>query len=372
MKLETAKERKMKKIGMILGLGLVLAAAGAQAGPRVALFVQNRGGAALEGQLDVFGDLLGTRLSDAGFEVIRYQDVLDRFTESRAEESAQALRQAVEVLQAVKSEGTVDGPSREAPALRTAQLTGADYLVMASLVSMGTSKSRVQAYGMNQEVSTTVLRAALRVLEGGQGAQIYGDTVAVSEKVMETANLQVEAGDLVNTLLDRGAVELAGRVQGSLARIEAARPAVELAAVTVNSSVAGAAVEVDGVVVGTAPGTIRVRPGTHEVRVTKEGYATWEKTVAMADGQVLEIALELSGVGLARKGELEEQARIDAIAREQSAAEARAKVVVAEGAGKQMSESYIRLEGMPNESLTLGSEGRPEANLINVIQQDVK
>lgn len=372
MKLETAKERKMKKTGLMLGLGMLLVAGGVQAGPRVALMVQNRGGAALEGQLDAFGDLLGTRLSDAGFEVIRAQDVLDRFTESRAEESAQALRQAMEALQAVKSEGTVDGPSGEAPALRTAQLLGADYLVMASLVSLGSNTARVQAYGTSQDVTTTMLRVALRVLEGVQGAQIYGDTVGVSEKVMQTAAYQVETGDLVNTLLDRGAEELAGRVQGSLKRIEAAKPAVEWAMVTVKTPVAGAAVEVDGVVAGTAPGTIQVRPGTHEVRVTKEGYATWEKTVAMADGQVLEIALELSGMGLERKGELEAQAWVDDIAREQSAAEARAKVVVAEGAGKQMSESYIRLEGMPNESLTLGGESGPAAQQIQVIQQEVQ
>jgi hypothetical protein len=92
--------------------------------------------------------------------------------------------------------------------------------------------------------------------------------------------------------------------------------------------------------------------------------------VALTDGQVLEVPLELSAVGLARKGELEAQERVDDIAREQSKADARAKTVVAEGAGKQMSESYIRLEGMPNESLTIGGEGGVDANLINVIQQD--
>ncbi len=37
------------------------------------------------------------------------------------------LRQGVEALQTAKSEGTVDGPSKEASALRTAQLMGADY-----------------------------------------------------------------------------------------------------------------------------------------------------------------------------------------------------------------------------------------------------
>ena len=361
----------MKTIAIALMAGLVLGAGMAEASPRAALFVQNRAGASLEGQLDAFNDLVSTRLGDAGFEVVRVQDVLDRFTESRRAEDEQALRQAVEVLQTVKSEGTVDGPSREASALRIAQMIQADVLVVASLVSLGDNTVRTQSYGVPQEAKITTLRVALRVLEGNSGAQVYGDTIAVNEKVMQTAFVQADMGDQLNSLLDRSAVELAARVassQEALALAAAAEPT--WATVTVTTPVDGAAVEIDGVVAGTAPGTIQVRPGVHEVRVTREGYATWEKSVAFADGQVLTVPLELSAVGLARKGELEAQERIDDIAREQSAAEARATTVVAEGAGKQMSESYIRLEGMPGESLTIGDDRRPDANLINVIQQD--
>ena len=359
----------MRMTWRTMALGLVLGAAAAQVAPKAAVFVQNRAGAQLEGQIDAFTDLVSTRLADAGLEVIRSQDVMARFVESRDAESEQALRQGVEALQTAKAEGTVDGPSQEASALRIAQLMGADYLVFASLVSLGENKTSVQAYGMAQQQTVTTLRVALRVLEGDRGAQVYGDTIAVSEKVAQTANLQVDAGDQKNTLLDRGAVELAGRVRGSLAKIEAAKPAAAaLALVTVGAAPAGAAVEVDGVVVATAPGAFRIRPGLHEVRVTKEGYATWEKSVAFVDGQTLDIPMELSAVGLARKGELEAQA----IAREQSAADVQATTTVAGGLGQQASNSYIRLEGMPNESLTIGGADGQDANLINVIQQEVE
>ena len=351
---------------------LALGMATAQAAPKAALFVQNRAGAQLESRLDAFNDLVSTRLTEAGFEVIRSQDVLARFTESRRAEAAQELRQGVEALQTVKSEGTVDGPSQEASALRIAQLMGADCLVFASMVSLGENRVRVPLYRDPQEVTTPTCRTALRVLEGAGGSQIYGDTIAVSDKVVQNANLQVEAGDQLDGLLDQGAVELTAQVRGSMARIEAARAAAAaLATVTLNAP-AGAAVELDGVAVGTAPGTFQVRPGVHEVRVTREGYATWEKTVAFVDGQTLDVPMELSAVGLARKGELEEQARVDDIAREQSAAEAKAKTTLADGAAKQMSESYIRLEGMPQESLTIGDTGEADANQINVIQQEVK
>lgn len=333
-------------------------AAAALAAPKAALFVQNRAGAPLEGQLDAFNDLVSTRLTDAGFEVIRAQDTLDRFVESRAAEESQVLRQSVEGLQTAKSEGTVDGPSREASALRVAQTMGADYLVFAALVSLGENKMNVTAYNTVQQQTVTTLRMALRVLDGVRGAQIYGDTIAVNEKIMENANLQIQAGDLVNTLLDRGAVELAARVGQSVAKIEAAKPEATLAKVTVTTPAAGAAIEVDGIVVGTAPGQIQVGPGVHEVRVTREGYATWEKSVAFYDGQTLEVPLELSSAGIARKGELEAQA----IAREQSAADAQATVTTA-------SNNYIRLEGMPAQSLSIGDADAAGADSINVIQQ---
>ena len=351
----------MKTAGIGMALGLMLGVAAVQAAPKAALFVQNRAGAPLEAQLDAFNDLLSTRLTAAGFEVIRAQDVLARFAESRSAEENQGLRQAVETLQTVKAEGTVDGPLPEAAALRTAQWMGADYLVLASLVSLGENKMNIQAYGLTQQQTVTTLRLALRVLEGARGTQIYGDTVAVSEKIAQNSNLQMQTDDLVNTLLDRGAGELAGRVQGSLAKIEAARPAeAALASVTFKATADGAAVEVDGVVIGTAPGTYQVQPGVHEIRVTKEGYATWEKSVNFTDGLALDVPLELSGTGLARKGELEAQA----IAREQSAADAQATIM-------QASNNYIRLEGMPQQSLSIGGDVEG-GNAVNVIQQEAK
>jgi len=250
-------------------------------------------------------------------------------------------------------------------ALRTAQLVDADFLVFASLVSLGENQMTVQAYGLTQQQQITTLRVALRVLDGTLGTQLYGDTVAVSEKVLQNSHMQVQLGDLVNTLLDRGAEELAGRVKSQVARIEAAKAeAPALASVTINSSAAGAAVELDGVVIGTAPGVFQIRPGVHEIRVTREGYATWEKSIALADGQVLDVPMELSGAGIARKGELEAQD----IAREQSAADAQATTTIAGGVAAQASNSYIRLEGMPGQSLTIGDTDSSRGN-VNVIQQ---
>ncbi len=354
-----------------LMIGLILGATMVQAAPRAALFVQNRAGSALDDQLDTFDDLVSTRLTDAGFEVIRSADVLDRVSPAGAPPKGETLRQVVQVLQTAKSEGTVDEPAQSASALRLAQMLNADYLVFASLVSLGENKKQVQAYGMAQEVATQNLRVALRVLEGNDGAQIYGDTIKVSDSVAQNPNITVTQGDQLNELMDRGAVELAAAVGGSINQIEAATPPkAELASVSVSSTAPGASVEVDGVAVGSTPGTFELRPGVHRMRLTREGYATWEKSVNITDGQTLNIAMEMSGSGIERKGELEAQSRIDDIAREQSAADAQATTTVAGGVGQQASNSYIRLEGMPD-SLSIGDrDGRNENQMINVIQKD--
>ena len=59
-------------------------------------------------------------------------------------------------------------------------------------------------------------------------------------------------------------------------------------------------VEVDGVSVGTAPGTIQIKPGFSKLRVTRPGFAPWERTINATNGLHLTIALEMSPDGYAR------------------------------------------------------------------------
>ena len=63
-------------------------------------------------------------------------------------------------------------------------------------------------------------------------------------------------------------------------------------------------VEVDGVAVGSAPGKISLRPGLSKLRLTREGYKTWERTINAREGQTLTIAMQMSPEGLARWEEL--------------------------------------------------------------------
>ena len=80
-------------------------------------------------------------------------------------------------------------------------------------------------------------------------------------------------------------------VSGSVA--PATTPA--MASLTVESSVAGADIEVDGGFVGNTPSTISVTPGQHTIIVKKKGYTDWTRTMNVS-GSSVHLSAELQAV----------------------------------------------------------------------------
>ena len=68
----------------------------------------------------------------------------------------------------------------------------------------------------------------------------------------------------------------------------AAGPALSpaMASLAVESSVAGADIEIDGSFVGNTPSTLSVAPGQHTVTVKKKGYADWSRRMTIAGDAV--------------------------------------------------------------------------------------
>jgi hypothetical protein len=62
--------------------------------------------------------------------------------------------------------------------------------------------------------------------------------------------------------------------------------ALVMASVTVESSVKGADIEVDGQYLGSTPSTITVTPGQHTILVKKKGYQDWKRTLNVTRGGV--------------------------------------------------------------------------------------
>jgi hypothetical protein len=103
-------------------------------------------------------------------------------------------------------------------------------------------------------------------------------------------------------------------------------------------------VEVDGVSVGTAPGKISIRPGFAKLRITREGFKPWERTVNAVEGQTLTVALAMSDAGYARWKDA--TAFINQLKNNAKLTDGQVKVL--EGYGKMLSESFSRMDTKEN------------------------
>jgi hypothetical protein len=350
----------------------VLAADKADAPLKAAIFIQNRAGAEFTDKLDVLNDLLATRLTEKGFSVIDRSVVLAKFREARnLEPSLQRDINALEkTYDGSNMTGGVENVLSGASALRIAQMIGADYLVMASLTSFGqetrTFKGEGTQFGSNNRSYVYTLRIAAKVLEGAQGGTLYGDTVSVSERVAVVENLRIESSEVVNKLLDAGALKVAANIGDKIQKIRDVKVKIPAAVeFTVKSNVEGAAVELDGAVIGSTPGKFLAAPGLHQLRLSIQWLTTWERTINIYADQVLNVALELSPEGLKRYSTLEQlqldlaktKMQTDAerkergadvvIHKEQSDADAFSKKAIAEGEKKKRENSYDRIQGTP-------------------------
>jgi hypothetical protein len=68
-----------------------------------------------------------------------------------------------------------------------------------------------------------------------------------------------------------------------------------MASITVESTVPGADIEVDGNFVGSTPSKVDATPGSHAITVKKRGYQNWTRT------------MNVSGAGAKVNAELERQ-----------------------------------------------------------------
>ena len=104
-----------------------------------------------------------------------------------------------------------------------------------------------------------------------------------------------EVGFHVSTSIDKTIAELESQTKGTKGE-----QLVELRKV-----VGCAAVELDGVVIGSAPGDFKAGKGLHKIRVTRAWMKPYEATVSVAEGVNLDVALELSDEGVAKWGSVE-------------------------------------------------------------------
>jgi hypothetical protein len=344
---------------------------------KIVIIVQNRASAGLNDKVSVLEDLVASRVAGNGFSVISRDDVVNALKTYRTEGVAVAVDNSVnvnaqsdrtlKVQNVVGADGKTVNANSEIPAgttkagadianagaaqvsataqttaldqalsdntsaLRLAQNLGADYILVPSIISLGTEKKNYTGNGISTLNITHRLRVSYKIVEAGQGGAVRGGAFVSEKNIRQTADLQTDDSDVVNELLDDAADQLAAAIvqSGTALPAEVAKAVVNFnvactmtdprqqpilisaigitadnRVVVTNQPIAVQAmdvtVELDGVALGSAPGAFQGRPGLHKIRLSREGFDPWERTINIYEGQNLRVALQMSDAGYAK------------------------------------------------------------------------
>ncbi len=298
----------------------------AQAKParKTAIFVDNRAGAQLNETVLRFEDHVAARAGGDKYEIISKEDV------------AKALKAYPENTGAVPAERNTLGTREDrkladdTSALRLAQNVGADYMLMVALDSFDAETKRFKTADIDVVNKVYTLRATYKLLDGVTGGTLGGMPVRASKTVRESANISIENTDLTADLIEKLADTVA---QDMLKKADQFREASAVGDIPVtircnardlqgneisltdigvtedNRVVKGkdtqplqvvATVAFDGMVMGSTPATVKVKPGPHKLRLTRPGFDDAEMTVKAAEGMDLTVTMQMSNEGFTR------------------------------------------------------------------------
>ncbi|MGF1485144.1 MAG: PEGA domain-containing protein [Opitutales bacterium] len=294
------------------------ATSNAQRGVKVAaIFVKNRGEDSLDTLLPSFEDQLVTELTNRGLRIISSEDTTRAVRSFLGSQNEGGL--TADPLDALLENST--------SATRLAQNLGADFLVMGSLLSTGVQVQQINRpdLGINRSVSDHQLRASYKILSAVNGESLAAGTVLASKRSQQSGSLQ-NSSPLLEDLIADAAVKIGQNIQAKGGANILPAPATLPGDVgfTVVCSVQdmtvpevtrdddgnfiltanrykleplAVVVELNGVVIGSAPGRFTAAPGLHRLRLTREGFETWERTINIREGLTLNVAMTLNPQG---------------------------------------------------------------------------
>jgi len=280
----------------------------------VAVFVQNRTRVpGMDDEVDGVRDRLSAAFAEIdGFAVMDSAMVADTFRRYKISVGEERY-------------GDIDGIFTGGSVPRVAQMLGCDYIAAATIVNASSMRRNIG--GRLSTVFT--LRMTLKVMDS-TGASVDGMPIwARQYPVLDGVD---DAMGFYQILFDQWSEEVAAAIAQKAPKWRKAKPlAAGLAtfhvSTTIDETIAelesqtkgadgemllelrkvagGATVEIDGAVIGSAPGDFQVAPGLHQLRVTREWMKPYSATVNIQEGTSLKIALEMSDEGLAKWGSAE-------------------------------------------------------------------
>ncbi|NUO08029.1 MAG: tetratricopeptide repeat protein [Candidatus Brocadia sp.] len=320
---------------------------------KATIFVENLAGNFYKGK-EFLGDkeavleeFITSRITEQGFSIVNQETLLSAFGSPNNKEpsgtkqdSGQRPSQGAAVGKAgsqlsniQKSAGVTN--MADFISVQLAQSAGVkhlvDYIIVASIASFGSEKKTFKGYGVMTENIIYNLRVSYKILDAGYGGgTLVADTVKVSKTTRFTEDSQNDNSDIINELLDEAAIKVAESLSKKQVAPPQARP--ELVEITIVCGMQDLAqlpigipdirvdkdnkmmiekntleiqpldvtVELNGVVIGSAPGTFKVSPGLGRIGLSREGFKDWERAVNLIDGLKLKVALQMNDEGYRR------------------------------------------------------------------------
>ena len=294
---------------------------------KTAIFVENRAGKIFDDKVSVLEDFITSRVTEQGFSVLSREVMTNAIKEYSAEDAKASGVKSERQAPPVSLDKQL---SHSSSALRLAQMMGADYIIAASITSFGKEKKAFEGYGVKTVNLIHNLRVSYKTLEAVQGGSLVADTVKVSKTTRFMEGSHTEDRDIINELLDEASLKVAESLSKKRIIPQPAKP--ELVEITIacgmqdlaqlpvsipdirlskdNTVVIGenklevqlldVTVELNGTVIGSAPGTFRAPPGLSKIRLSREGFNDWVRTINVMAGQKLKVTLQLSDDGYAR------------------------------------------------------------------------
>ncbi|MCR6654956.1 MAG: PEGA domain-containing protein [Opitutus sp.] len=282
---------------------------------KAAIFVTNRAGSAYDDKIAALEDYVTSGVTDQGLSVISRETALNAVGGLDPKAAANELDKQL---------------SQSTSAVRLAQTLGADFLLQVTLTSFTSVKNTVNAYGVKTTNDEKTVRVSYKVLDGVSGASLIADTVKASRTVQATSTAgESDNSGILDELLEQASQKVAASLKTRIARGRLVAPAAgqNLVTVTIGTEIAdvmipdvrigaentvsiseskykvsalSATVEVDGIAIGTAPGEFQVKPGLSKIRVLRDGFEPYERTVNFTNGLRLSAPLRMNAATYAR------------------------------------------------------------------------
>lgn len=282
--------------------------------PRVAIFAKNQSTKRnLDDEIDPLRDFITAEMAGQGMIILDPKDIVESFNRNKITTAEERL-------------GLVDGLFTGGSVVRVGQIIGADYIALVSLLN---ADKRSRTVG-GRPVSTFGARFSVRVFEASQGSSVFGENFHETYPVVTDVSSTDEL-TYFHDLVDMAGVKIGAAMVASAANWRSPEAAeTRMVSFTVSTTidalidglengvrapnelldemrriVGGVTVELDGLTIGSSPGTFKATPGVHQLRLTRQWMQPWQRPVNIQEGAHFNVGLELSSEGLAKFQSLE-------------------------------------------------------------------